>query len=212
MGIPVMILGQSGTGKSTSLRNFKPEEIGVINVSGKPLPFKSKLKTIKTDKPEDIEKVIRGAKAKTIVIDDAQYIMANEFMRRAKENGYQKFVDIGRNFWAIVNAVIRETPDDTNVYFMMHTEMDANGNEKAKTIGKMLDEKITLEGMFTIVLKTAVKDGNYVFLTQNNGMDTVKSPMGMFADAEIPNDLKLVDTVIREYYGMNDSKNEEEIA
>ena len=208
MGIPIMILGQSGTGKSTSLRNFKPDEIGVINVSGKPLPFKSKLKTIKTDKPEDIEKVIRGAKAKTIVIDDAQYIMANEFMRRAKENGYQKFVDIGRNFWAIVNAVIRETPDDTNVYFLMHTEMDANGNEKAKTIGKMLDEKITLEGMFTIVLKTAVKDGNYVFLTQNSGTDTVKSPMGMFKDMEIPNDLKLVDTIIREYYDMNDLKEE----
>ena len=208
MGIPVMILGQSGTGKSTSLRNFKPEEIGVINVSGKPLPFKSKLKTINTDKPEDIERIIRGAKAKTIVVDDAQYIMANEFMRRAKETGYQKFVDIGRNFWAIVNAVIRETPDDTIVYMLMHTEMDANGNEKAKTIGKMLDEKITLEGMFTIVLKTSVKDGQYVFLTQNNGMDTVKSPMGMFADAEIPNDLKMVDKIIREYYDMNDIKEE----
>ena len=208
MGIPVMILGQSGTGKSTSLRNFKPEEIGVINVSGKPLPFKSKLKTINTDKPEDIERIIRGAKAKTIVVDDAQYIMANEFMRRAKETGYQKFVDIGRNFWAIVNAVIRETPDDTIVYMLMHTEMDANGNEKAKTIGKMLDEKITLEGMFTIVLKTSVKDGQYVFLTQNSGMDTVKSPMGMFADAEIPNDLKLVDRIIREYYDMNDIKEE----
>ena len=126
--------------------------------------------------------------------------MANEFMRRSFEKGYDKFTEIGYNFWTLVNGASMDLPFDTIVYFLMHTDSDDNGNEKAKTIGKLLDEKITLEGMTSIVLKTAVKDGVYTFTTQNNGHDTVKSPLGMFSTYEIDNDLKAVDTAIRKYW------------
>jgi hypothetical protein len=203
MGIPVMILGESGSGKSASMRNFTGKEIGVINVSGKPLPFRSDIKTFRSDDYMQIDQVLRKATSKSIVIDDAQYLMSYEFMRRSDESGFQKFTDIGKNFWALVQVVIRELPDDVIVYFMCHSERDQDGNEKAKTIGKLLDEKITLEGMFTIVLKTKVIDGQYRFRTQTSGRDTVKSPIGLFDEADIENDLKLVDRKIREYYELN---------
>lgn len=201
MGIPVFILGHSGTGKSTSLRNFKSDEILHINVMRKPLPFKGRFaETYDGDDYTGIAKAINATEKKTIVIDDAQYLMANEFMRRSFEKGYEKFTEIGYNFWTLVNGASMDLPFDTIVYFLMHIDSDDNGNEKAKTIGKLLDEKITLEGMTSIVLKTAVKDGVYTFTTQNNGHDTVKSPLGMFPTYEIDNDLKAVDTTIRKYW------------
>jgi len=202
MGIPVLILGSSGSGKSASMRNYKSGEIGIINVSGKPLPFKSDMKTFVSDNYDQIEDVLVKATAKTIIIDDAQYLMANEFMWTAKQNGYQKFTDIALNFWTLVQTVIKDLPDDVIVYFLSHVETDANGNIKMKTIGKMLDEKITMEGLFTIVLRTQVADGKYTFRTQTDGADTVKSPMGLFATLEIDNDLKAVDNAIRDYYGI----------
>ena len=209
MGVPVLILGESGSGKSASMRNFKPGEIGIINVSGKPLPFRNNLKTVNTDSYEDIVKTIIAAKAKALVIDDAQYLMANEFMRTAKVTGYQKFTDLALNFWKLIQVVINNLPPDKIVYFLAHVERDANGNEKMKTIGKLLDEKITIEGLFTIVLKTVVQDRHYQFATQTNGQDTVKTPMGMFDDLLIENDLKMVDSTIREYYGISESNKEE---
>lgn len=209
MGVPVLILGESGSGKSASMRNFKPGEIGIINVSGKPLPFRNNLKTVNTDSYEDIVKTIIAAKAKALVIDDAQYLMANEFMRTAKVTGYQKFTDLALNFWKLIQVVINNLPPDKIVYFLAHVERDANGNEKMKTIGKLLDEKITIEGLFTIVLKTVVQDRHYQFATQTNGQDTVKTPMGMFNDLLIENDLKMVDSTIREYYGISESNKEE---
>ena len=199
MGIPVLILGESGSGKSASLRNFKEGEVGIINVSSKPLPFKTKLKPFNSDNYMQIESVIKKAKAKSIVIDDAQYLQANEYMRNAKVQGYQKFTDIALNFWTLVQMVIKELPDNVIVYFLGHIETDANGKEKFKTIGKMTDN-YSVEGMCTIVLKTLVRDGKYLFTTQTNGMDTVKSPMGMFKETEIDNDLKAVDETIRKYY------------
>ena len=199
MGIPVLILGESGSGKSASLRNFKEGEVGIINVSSKPLPFKTKLKPFNSDNYMQIEAVIKKAKAKSIVIDDAQYLQANEYMRNAKVQGYQKFTDIALNFWTLVQMVIKDLPDDVIVYFLGHIETDANGKEKFKTIGKMTDN-YSVEGMCTIVLKTLVRDGKYLFTTQTNGMDTVKSPMGMFSETEIDNDLKAVDQTIRKYY------------
>mgnify|MGYP002587587509 FL=1 len=200
MGIPVMILGESGTGKSASLRNFSQDEIGVINVCGKPLPFRNQIKDLKTDNYMAIEKALKASSKKAAVIDDCQYLMANEYMRQAKVTGYQKFTDIAQNFWTLVQVVIHELPEDVIVYFLGHIERDANGNEKFKTIGKMLDEKITVEGMFTIVLKTSVQEGQYLFATRNNGSDTVKSPIGLFDEPYIDNDLKAADTAIREYY------------
>lgn len=204
MGVPIFILGQSGTGKSTSLRNFKSREILHINVMSKPLPFKGRFaETYNGDDYEEITKAINKTKCKVIVIDDAQYLMANEFMRRSHETGYQKFTDIANNFWMLVNGVTADLPWDVTVYFLMHTDTDDNGREKAKTIGKLLDEKICIEGMSSIVLKTAVKDGRYMFLTQNNGKDTTKSPLGMFHEYEIDNDLKAVDKTIREYWELD---------
>jgi hypothetical protein len=206
MGIAVMLMGESGSGKSASMRNFTAKEIGVINVSGKPLPFRSDIKTFKSDDYMQIDQVLRKATSRSIIIDDAQYLMSYEFMRRSDETGFQKFTDIGKNFWSLVQLVIRELPEDVIVYFMCHTERDQDGNEKAKTIGKLLDEKITVEGMFTIVLKTKVTDGQYKLRTQTSGKDTVKSPIGMFDEQEIENDLKFVDTKIREYYSINQKK------
>lgn len=201
MAIIVMIYGQSGTGKSTSLRNFKPEDVCIVNVSGKPLPFRNKHKTFKTDDYMSIDTAIKKAPAKSIVIDDATYLMTNEYMRTAKVIGYQKFTDMALNYFTLIKSAAA-LPDDKIVYFLGHSETDVNGNEKFKTIGKMLDEKVTLEGLFTIVLKTVVQDGKYQFSTKNSGQDTVKSPMGLFDDALIDNDLAAVDAAIREYYGI----------
>ena len=204
MGIPVFILGRSGTGKSTSLRNFKSDEILHINVMSKPLPFRGRFaEKYDGDNYVEIVKAMNSTEKKTIVIDDAQYLMANEFMRRSSEKGYDKFTEIGFNFWNLIEGVNSGLPYDTIVYFLMHTDADVDGNEKAKTIGKLLDEKITIEGMTSIVLKTAVKDGVYTFTTQNNGHDTVKSPLGMFKTFEIENDLKAVDERIREYWELD---------
>lgn len=201
MAIIVMVYGQSGTGKSTSLRNFKPEDVCIVNVSGKPLPFKNKHKTFNTDDYMAIDAAIKKAPAKSIVIDDATYLMTGEYMRTAKVTGYQKFTDMALNYYTLVKAAAA-LPSDKIVYFMGHSDTDANGNEKFKTIGKMLDEKVTLEGMFTIVLKTIVTDGKYQFSTRNSGQDTVKTPLGMFNDVLIDNDLAMVDKTIREYYGI----------
>lgn len=208
MGIAVLIMGQSGSGKSASMRNFHGDEIGVVNVAGKPLPFKSDIKTVNTDNYKEVEHVLKCAKVNTIVVDDANYLMADEFMRRANEHGYQKFTDIGYNFWHLVNMV-RSLPENKIVYFLQHTEISDSGREKAKTIGKLIDEKITLEGLFSIVLKTEIVDGHYYFTTQSNGMDTVKSPIGMFQEQLIDNDLKMVDRTIRKYYGLNTESKEE---
>ena len=214
MGLPVLILGESGTGKSASMRNFGNDEVAVINVACKPLPFKNKIRSLNSDNYAKIKAYIEDLVKdgyKAIVIDDAQYLMANEFMRRATERGYDKFTEIAQNFWSLVNSV-KEIPGDIIVYLMAHIERDTNGNEKIKTIGRMLDEKITVEGMFTIVLKTNVNDGQYGFITQNSGHDTVKSPIGMFPSFVIDNDLKYVDEKIRNYYEIGDFLPDGEIA
>ena len=206
MAVIVAVMGESGTGKSTSLRNFKQGEASVINVSKKPLPFRNTLSVFKTDNYQEVQAMIKRAQAKSVVIDDAQYLMAFEYMHRAKEKGFEKFTDIGANFFNLTQTAVA-LPDDKIIYFLFHIERTKDGKEKCKTIGQLLDEKITLEGLFTIVLKTVVLlDGNnqrqFCFATVNNGSDTVKTPMGMFTEPLIPNDLKAVDTVIREYYGM----------
>lgn len=210
----VFILGRSGTGKSYSMRNFPKDKFAVINVQGKVLPFKGagKIETTPTDESTKIIKALEiySKQYKSIVIDDYQYTMANEFMRRSTERGYDKFTDIGRHAWDIANKV-RELPDDVIVYILCHTDRDDEGNEKIKTIGKLLDEKICLEGMSTIVLKTNVTDGVYSFLTQNNGKDTVKSPAGMFPSYAIENDLYYVDQKIRNYYELGEFLSDEDI-
>ena len=210
MGIPVLILGESGCGKSTSIRNVSPEECFIVQPIRKMLPFRNDFKQMTkdggqikvTDNVSMIIKMIDGAvklDKKMIIIDDFQYVMANEFMRRSKEKSYDKFNDIGFNAWSVINHA-QSVESDIRVYFMSHTETDMNGKTKIKTIGKMLDEKITLEGLFTIVLGATVSDGKYEFTTQNGGSDTLKSPMGMFEEMHIDNDLQMIDETIKEYY------------
>lgn len=211
MGQRVLIMGASGTGKSASLRNFGADEIKLIKIINKPLPFRGKFNDVLvSDKVSEIIRAMKATDKKIIVIDDCQYVMGNEFFRRALEKGYDKFSEIGQNFFNLL-AVVDELPDDVFVYYLSHIEVDTNGNEKLKTIGKMLDEKLTVEGYFTIVLKTVCADGEYSFQTQNNGHDTVKSPMGMFAGYLIENDLKAVDGVAREYWGFSDQVVEQHV-
>ena len=202
MAVLVMVYGQSGTGKSTSLRNFKNDEVAVVNVSGKPLPFRGDIKPYNSDNYGKIMAAIKQTDRKSIVVDDATYLMVNEFMRTAKQVGYQKYTDMAVSFNQLIEFAA-SLPDDKIVYFMGHSDQADDGREHFKTIGKMLDNYVTVEGRFTIVLKTVVQDGKYMFSTQNNGQDTVKSPMGMFDAALIDNDLKAVDDAIREYWGMN---------
>lgn len=202
MSIATLILGESGTGKTTSLRNLDPKEVLLIQSVKKPLPFKSAdwSKSIyASDQSEKIINAMSKTGRKIIVIDDFQYILANEFMRRSSETGFTKFMDIGKHAWGILDAAIR-LPDDVRVYILSHTQTSDLGKTSIKTIGKLLDEKITIEGMFTCVLRTQVSNGNYLFSTQNNGQDTTKSPMGLFDSELIENDLKMVDGLVSAYY------------
>lgn len=220
MSIMTMILGESGTGKTTSLRDLDPKKCLLIRSIAKPLPFKSKGwqplsagcpdgSVLTSDNAQYICQILRSSKAakqrEIIIFDDFQYIMANEFFRRSTEKGFDKFTEIGANIFNILNAANQELGDEQRVYFFWHTETDPFGKVKSKTIGKMLDEKYTPEGAFTIVLRTHVNNGTYQFSTQNNGNDTVKSPMGMFSDALIDNNLAEVDKQICDFYGLNDA-------
>ena len=201
MGIPVLILGESGSGKTYSIKNLDPEKVGIFLVEKPRLPFRKEFRCARNATYGAILKTLAEPKLKTYVIDDSQYLLVNEFFDRAAESGYQKFTDLALNFRNLIHFVTQKTPDDLTVYFLHHTETDVNGKVKAKTIGRMLDEKLTVEGLFDIVLRTEISQDGHFFRTQSNGSDTVKSPEDMFPE-KIPNDLALVDSVIREYYNL----------
>lgn len=200
MGIPVMILGESGSGKSASMRNFKPGEIMVFNVANKPLPFRggNKHDIVPNAGYRSMYSEIQDPKYKRYVIDDSQYLMCFEAFAKVKETGYQKYSDMAIHFYNLVKLSIA-APDDVIVYFLHHVDMLENGKVKAKTLGKMLDNQLTLEGLFSIVLLCQTDGSSHRFITQSDGMTTAKSPMGMF-DIAIDNDLKMVDEAIRNYY------------
>lgn len=203
MGIPVLILGESGSGKSSSLRNFEAADVSIFNVAAKPLPFRKKLPMKTTSDYGVIVQSIQQSKKKAFVIDDSQYLLCFESFAKAKETGYGKYTDMALNFYNLVQFVIHGTPPDVLVYFLHHTETDGNtGKVKAKTLGKMLDSQLTVEGLFSIVLLCIGDDKKHIFVTQSDGKTTAKSPMEMFP-AEIDNDLKAVDLAIREYYELN---------
>lgn len=212
MSIGTLILGESGSGKSTSLRNLDPAQTLLIQAIKKPLPFRSKdWKPVKdggnivvSDQSAAIINAMRKTHRSLIVIDDWQYVLANEYMRRTDERGYDKFTDIGRHAWDILSAAT-DLDAGKRVYILAHTQTDEHGNRRIKTIGKMLDEKITPEGMFSIVLNTVVQNGNYLFATRNNGANTTKSPLGLFDDDLIDNDLAAVDAAIFHYYGLQEA-------
>ena len=209
MAIPVLILGESGSGKSCSLRNFEPEELGIFNVASKPLPFRKKLPVVNKANYKIIEKALQNPSRKVYVIDDSQYLMAFEMFDKAKETGYSKFTDIALDFRNLIQFIVSAVPDDVIVYFLHHTEQTDTGKIKAKTSGKMIDNQLTLEGLFSIVLLCTTDGKEHKFITQSDGYTTAKSPMDMFP-LEIDNDLKEVDKAIREYYGFNNLNNESE--
>lgn len=203
MGIPVLIMGESGSGKTYSLKNMNPAEVGIFSVEKGRLPFKGDFKVVKHATYSDIAKIFSAPKLKRYVIDDSQYLLVNELFDRAKETGYGKYTDMALAFRNLVHAVNHNLPDDVIVYFLHHTETDSNtGKTKAKTVGKMIDQYLTLEGCFDIVLLTAVEGNQHFFITQSDGYTTAKSPEGMFPDVKIPNDLSAVDGQIREFWGL----------
>lgn len=217
MAEKVLIMGESGTGKSTSLRNLDPDKVAIINPVGKPLPFRGGKAFDKLNGETDADKICDYMKKKAregkkiIVVDDFQYILAVPFMSRIKETGWDKFNDFGSNYFNIIE-VCKELPDDVIVYYLTHTDTLDNGITTVKLIGKVLREKITIEGLFTIVLRTGVSEGKYYFYTQNSGKDTVKSPMGMFDSFSVENDLAYVDAKIRNYYEFDDAVSDTEMA
>lgn len=206
MGIGVLVLGHSGSGKSTSMRNCTADRFGIINVQGKPLPFRTDLKTYDTDVYPDIVNALQKGKTPSFVIDDSQYLMSHEFMYRANEKGYDKYSQIGTNFFHLLET-IRQLPNDKIVYLMHHIETDDTGREKAKTVGKMVDNYIVVEGCFSIVLKAIATNKGYYFTTKTSGNDCVKTPMGMFDAEQIDNDLLMVDDTIRDFYNIKIKEN-----
>ena len=214
MSLPVLIIGRSGSGKTYSLKNFKSDQVGILSIEKGRLPFRSDLKVLKLDsfiesdkdhnpaqvnvaKYEFIKAKVATANVKSVVIDDSQYLLAGEFFDRAMEKGYDKYTAMGANFRNLIHDINKIPQDDKIVYFLHHSELGEDGREKVKTIGKMLDEKLCVEGCFDIVIYCQ----DHKFYTQGNGVSVAKTPEGMF-DEEIPNDLAAVDAAIREYYGM----------
>ena len=204
MGVAVLILGESGSGKSASMRNFNSEDVRVLNVASKPFPFRNVNKLKKADKATyaRIKGAVSSGQSLSYVIDDAQYLMAFESFEKANETGYGKFTTMAKNYQEMLRYIQEDTSPDTIVYVLQHIDTNEDGKIKAKTLGKMLDQQLTVEGLFTIVLLCEASEKGHYFITQSDGTNPCKSPMGMFDDVKIDNDLKRVDDAIREYYGL----------
>ena len=214
MATIVLLLGASGSGKSASARNFAHDELAFINVNGKPLPFKGKFdSTLDTDNYEQIQAAILQTKKKSILIDDAGYLITNQFMEGHRVNKgnavFELYNDLADNFYKLIKWCRTRVDDNKIIYFVMHVDKNDFGESRPKTIGKLLDEKVCIEGLFTVVLTAERKDGEYIFRTKTNGLDVTKSPIGLFDKEEIPNDLKEVDKALRAYYELEPLTNKE---
>lgn len=210
MSVATLVLGDSGAGKTASLRTLDPARTLLIQAQAKPLPFRAdgwapwvegRGNIIATDHSADIVQILARTRRDVIVLDDFQYLLANEFMRRSHEVGFTKFTEIGRHAWDVLSAAMTLAAHQ-RVYVLGHTQSDDFGRVRAKTIGRMLDEKVVIEGLFTIVLRALVQNDAHVFATRNSGSDTVKTPIGLFDTAVIPNDLAAVDAAIVRYYAL----------
>lgn len=205
MATPVLIIGKSGSGKSTSMRNcIDKEDWNLIRVLNKPLPFKGKINGWSTDDYQTVMKCLAQSKAKNIVLDDAGYLITNMFMTKHSSAGagngvFTLYNQIGDHFWNLIQYIVK-LPEDKIVYVVMHEDTNDFGQIKPKTIGKLLDEKVCIEGMFTIVLRCIEESGKHLFVTQSADGAVSKSPIGMFEDLTIDNDLLIVEKAIREYY------------
>lgn len=211
----VLLLGTSGSGKSTSMRNFAHDELALINVNKKPLPFKGKFdSTLETTNYEQIEKAILSTQKKAIVIDDAGYLITHQFMSGHRENKgnavFELYNDLADNFYKLIKFCQTRVDDNKIIYFVMHVDKNDFGESRPKTIGKLLDEKVCIEGLFTTVLTAECKDGEYIFHTKTDGLDVTKTPIGLFDKEHIENDLKAVDSALREYYEIEPLNNKKE--
>lgn len=207
MGIPVIIYGKSGSGKSRSLKNFTENEILFVNVEGKLLPFPKKFQyELVSDNPDTIINQVIKMPCKVAVIDDAGYIMTHKFMdnHKAKKGNasFEMYDAIADSMYFLVKRIKTEVAPDKIVYIMFHEDTDDFGSTKLKTIGKLIDNKVCLEGMVTICIRCQSDNGKHFFRTQTSGADITKTPEGMFDQPDIENDLKVVDSTIRNYYGI----------
>lgn len=218
MSNTTLILGPSGSGKSTSLRNLDHESTYIFGILDKPLPFRGYRKKYSSEKKnyhvsDDYRTLLSYIKAinerrpdiTTLVIDDFQYLLAHEFMNRVSERGYDKYSELALHAWSVIKA-LTETRDDLHCFVLTHSDADQNGNMKIKTIGKLLEDKIALEGMFTCCLFSMVVDGEYKFLTNSDGIHLSKSPLGLFETQYIDNDLQYVKEKMNDYF--NDGEQE----
>ena len=222
MGVPVLILGRSGSGKSCSMRKLNPDETVIYNIASKPLPFKNNFtkvmnnnviftkeqNTVQEKLSLDSNKIVSSLRKnvyKLYVIDDSQYLMAFEGFEKAYVLGYEKFTQIASNFWRVIRTAMFETSRDTIVYFLHHSEIE-DGVIKPKTFGKMVDNQLNFDGLFSIVLMAQQAGDRYVFQTRSKGADPCKAPMGMFDEGEIDNDLAEVDARIRAFYELEKGK------
>ena len=205
MGIAALILGESGSGKTASLRNFEENDVSILNVASKPLPFKNKNKLKMANKATYtmIKGAVSSGRTPSYVIDDAQYLMAFESFDKVNETGFTKFTQMAKNYEEMLRYIQEDTDPNVIVYVLQHIDKDEDGKIKAKTLGKMLDQQLTVEGLFSIVLLAQTDGKRHYFITQSDGTNPCKSPMEMFDDVEIDNDLKMVDDIIREYYGLD---------
>jgi len=217
MSNSVLLLGESGSGKSSSMRNLDASETFVVNVIGKPLPFrgaKSKYVPLSpdgltgnyyaTDDTTTIKRVINLVNSKrldikNLVIDDFGYTVTNSFMRKANQRGYDRFIEIAKDMFDILD-IVSNLREDLFCFVMMHTENDSQGRSKPRTVGKMIDQYICIEGKFTTVLHALINDGNYVFLTNNDNQHMAKSPLGLFESLYIENDLQYVREKMHSYF------------
>lgn len=222
MGIPVLIYGKSGSGKSRSLKNFAEDEIFLINVERKPLPFRKKFMYVmdtpgKCDNLNYIIMQLKKMPCKAAVVDDAGYLMTHLFMDNHKSKkgnaSFEMYDAIADTMYQLVKQIKDELDDDKIVYLMMHEDTDDFGATKLRTIGKLIDNKVCLEGMVTICIRCMSDNGKHFFRVQTNGLDITKTPEDMFDTPEVENDLKLIDTAIRDYYELNkeDNKNDQKM-
>ena len=206
MAIPVLILGESGTGKSASLRNFQPDEIGLVNVEGKPLPFRSDIKSVESKDFDEIASICRKAKANAVFVDDFGYAITDFYVRNclddetAKKDQFEVYKKLAAKVYKFFETVKHDGNPNKIIYIVMHVERDNFGDIQPLTVGKLLNEKIKIVGKVTICFLSHVSGGTYTFIT--NGTTPAKSPIGMFAETEVDNDLKAIDAVIRDYYGL----------
>ncbi|HIR90663.1 MAG TPA: hypothetical protein IAC01_02625 [Candidatus Limicola stercorigallinarum] len=211
MSIPVLIIGEPGSGKSSSMRGFAEDELGVIQTIAKPLPFRSNLKVARSRSFEKVRSwLLASKKYRAMMVDDFGYLITDTYIKYSYGteklyDQYEVFKIIGGEVYNLINALNEDGQDDRIVYLTMHIERDNFGHIEPATVGKMLNEKVKLVGMFTIVIMATSDGGDYRFIT--NGQP-LKSPMGMFPQ-EMPNDLKQVDTLIREYWGIAPLKDTE---